>query len=372
MSSPKQNAPRCDKRRAKVRSTAKSIAAEGRGRKGRSLSYPRTRATTAEDIKRSIALVDEFERDGHELRRDGSQLKCLCPFHEERTPSCSISPERGLFHCFGCGAQGSIVDYHMLKRGISVKDAIEELRERLDGVERPRSRGLVRPPRNHKAEQLTPLRLDYLERGTEDDIRRLARLRSLSVDALMLAQADGVLRFANLCRYRAWVITDGAGVVAQARRLDGGTWDHFEDSPKAWTLRGGRASWPINVLKVPNRPKAIFVEGGADLLAAYHLIWSEDRSDITPVALFGAANSIHPVTLPLFRVRRVRIYPHTNSVGIRAAKRWNDQLVSIGAVVDCYDFAGLHRGAEPVTDLNDYLQLDCDEWEKVRCEEVLP
>src|SRR5262249_34474517 len=153
----------------------------------------------------------------------------------------------------------------------------------------------VPAPRNPKTEQLIPLNLGYLKSGTKDDIRRLARLRSLSIDALMLAQADGVLRFANLHRYRAWVITDGACVVAQARRLDGGTWDHFEPPAKAWTLRGGRASWPINALNVPNRPKAILVEGGADLLAAYHLIWSEERCDITPVALLGATNFIHPV-----------------------------------------------------------------------------
>ncbi len=82
----------------------------------------------------------------------------------------------------------------------------------------------MRTPCSRRVEQLTPLKLDYLEPGTRDDICRLARLRSLSREGLTLAQNDGVLRFANLRGYRTWIITDAARVVAQARRLDGGLW----------------------------------------------------------------------------------------------------------------------------------------------------
>ncbi len=129
----------------------------------------------------------------------------------------------------------------------------------------------------------------------------------------------------------------------------------------------------MNALKIPDRPKVVLVEGGADLLSAYHLIWCEDRHDITPVAMLGASNSLHRVSLPLLSVQRVRIYPHADLDGVRAAQRWHDQLIEVGAVVDCYDFAGLYRAdAQPVTDLNDYLLLDYDEWEHVRWEEVLP
>jgi hypothetical protein len=319
-------------------------------------------------------LVDEFERDGHELRRAGNgQLKCLCPFHEERRPSCSISAEKRLFHCFGCGAHGSIIDYHALKRGISVRDAIRELSQRLGGIEQPISRDPVRVPGNKRGEQLTPLNLDFLERGTNDDICQLACLRSLGVEGLTLAQNDGVLRFANLRRHRAWVITDTARVVAQARRLDGGRWEHLDEAPKAWTLRGGRVSWPVNALTVPDRPKVILIEGGADLLSAYHLLWCEDRHDITPVAMLGSGTSIHPVALPLFEARRVRIYPHTDQSGIRAAKRWNDALVPLRCIVDCYDYSNLIRSdGASVSDLNDFLLINHDEWQESQHEEILP
>jgi hypothetical protein len=373
-SPPQKKAPLCDERRAQVRSTNGNIAAEAIGRKTLTLSCVGDRTPVTEYVKQSLPLLDEFEHDGHELRRAANgELKCLCPFHNERSPSCSICPEKGLFHCFGCGAQGSVIDYHALKRGISVKDAIGELRQRVGGIEQPISRDLVRPPRRQKAEQLTSLSLDYLERGTRDDLCRLVCLRSVSIDGLTQAQNDGVLRFANLRGHRAWIITDSARVVAQARRLDGGRWEHLDDAPKAWTLRGGRASWPVNALNVPDRPKVILIEGGADLLSAYHLLWCDDRHDITPVAMLGASNFLHRVALPLFRGRRVRIYPHTDTNGLRAAQRWHEQLIGVGAVVDYYDFAGLHRSdAELVTDLNDYLLLGYQEWEQVRREEVLP
>jgi hypothetical protein len=234
------------------------------------MSRTLTQGSIIERIKAAFPLVDEFQADGHGLRRCGQRFKCLCPFHEERKASCVITPALGLFHCFGCGAGGTVIDYHALKRGISVKDAIRELRNRVGGIEQPPSRKLMRSPRKQKPEQLTPLNLDDLKRGTKDDICRLARLRSLSREGLTVAQNEGVLRFATLCGQRAWIITDSVHVVAQARRLDGGRWEHLDDAPKAWTLRGGRASWPVNVLKVPDRPKAVLLEGGADLLLAYH------------------------------------------------------------------------------------------------------
>ena len=332
-SPPQKKAPLCDKRRVNVQLTTESITTGGGGHKRPSLSRRPSRLATARYIKQTLSLVDEFEHDGHELRRAGNrQLKCLCPFHNERSPSCSISPEKGLFHCFGCGAHGSVIDYHALKRGRSVKDAIRELCQRVEGIEPPASRDLVQVRRNQRVEQLTSLALDYLERGTRDDLCRLACLRSVSIDGLTQAQNDGVLRFANLRRHRAWIITDAARVVAQARRLDGGRWKHLDGTPKAWTLRGSRASWPVNTLKIPDCPKVALMEGGADLLSAYHLLWCEDQYDITPVAMLGASNLLHRVALPLFVGRRVRIYPHADPEGVRAAQRWHEQLIGVGAV----------------------------------------
>ena len=47
------------------------------------------------------------------LRKAGADLQGLCPFHNEKTPSFTVSPDKQLFHCFGCGAGGSIIRFLM-------------------------------------------------------------------------------------------------------------------------------------------------------------------------------------------------------------------------------------------------------------------
>ena len=62
------------------------------------------------------------------------QLKGLCPFHGERTPSFHVHVERGFFYCFGCGAKGDVFDYVMRTQGIEFRDALQLLGERV-GIE---------------------------------------------------------------------------------------------------------------------------------------------------------------------------------------------------------------------------------------------
>ena len=63
--------------------------------------------------------------------------------------------------------------------------------------------------------------LDFLERGSTDDLKRLADLRCLAGEALEIAAAAGALWFATLRGSRAWIVTDRTRYVAEARRLDG-------------------------------------------------------------------------------------------------------------------------------------------------------
>jgi len=68
----------------------------------------------------------------------------LCPFHEERTPSFSVNPDRGLFYCFGCRTGGDVIDFVMRLEGLSFPEAVERLARRF-GVELPpRSPGAAR------------------------------------------------------------------------------------------------------------------------------------------------------------------------------------------------------------------------------------
>lgn len=58
------------------------------------------------------------------LKRAGRNFLGLCPFHHEKTPSLSVSPERQRFTCFGCGEKGDVVDFIQKSRGCSFRDAL--------------------------------------------------------------------------------------------------------------------------------------------------------------------------------------------------------------------------------------------------------
>jgi hypothetical protein len=72
-------------------------------------------------------LLTYCRERGWALRRDGPHWKCLCPLHEERTPSFSVDSEKNLFYCFGCGVGGSVIDLHAALRGCDVGQAMVEL-----------------------------------------------------------------------------------------------------------------------------------------------------------------------------------------------------------------------------------------------------
>ncbi|MCD7773805.1 MAG: DNA primase, partial [Ruminococcus sp.] len=64
------------------------------------------------------------------LKRAGSTFKCLCPFHSERTPSCTVYPETDSFYCFGCGAGGDVVTFIMKIENLDYYEAVKFLAER--------------------------------------------------------------------------------------------------------------------------------------------------------------------------------------------------------------------------------------------------
>jgi len=91
------------------------------------------------------------------LKKAGRNFKGLCPFHSEKTPSFSVSPEKRIYHCFGCGAGGNVFKFLMEVQSISFPDAIKQLAERT-GVPLPRnSSGHFPDPRQKKREDLKKL-----------------------------------------------------------------------------------------------------------------------------------------------------------------------------------------------------------------------
>ncbi|MGF1595097.1 MAG: DNA primase [Kiloniellaceae bacterium] len=106
----------------------------------------RNRVTLSEVVGRRVKLV-----------KKGREHSGLCPFHNEKTPSFTVSDEKGFYHCFGCGAHGSAIDFVMNSEGLSFPEAVERLAG-LAGMEVPQER----PEDRARAEKRSGL-IDVLE-----------------------------------------------------------------------------------------------------------------------------------------------------------------------------------------------------------------
>ncbi len=90
-----------------------------------------------EELKSRLSLTEEVARTV-KLTRRGRDYTGLCPFHKEKTPSFSVSDDKGFYHCFGCGAHGDIFSFVMAAEGISFPEAVEKLALKV-GMEVPKS-----------------------------------------------------------------------------------------------------------------------------------------------------------------------------------------------------------------------------------------
>jgi DNA primase len=82
------------------------------------------------DEIRSRADIVEVIGAHVRLRRAGRNFVGLCPFHNEKTPSFTVNQERGFFHCFGCGAGGTVFDFLMKSEGLTFPEAVQSLARR--------------------------------------------------------------------------------------------------------------------------------------------------------------------------------------------------------------------------------------------------
>lgn len=85
-------------------------------------------------LKTSIPLLSLVQGDGISLKRVGANWVGKCPFHTEKTGSLVITPSKNLFHCFGCGESGSVIDWVMKRQSIGFREAVEYLNQRYGGI----------------------------------------------------------------------------------------------------------------------------------------------------------------------------------------------------------------------------------------------
>ncbi len=82
-----------------------------------------------DDLKLQANIVQVIQ-EYVPLKQAGTSYKGLCPFHSERTPSFHVNPERGIFHCFGCGVGGDVFKFLELQEKTAFPDAVRLLAQK--------------------------------------------------------------------------------------------------------------------------------------------------------------------------------------------------------------------------------------------------
>ena len=136
-------------------------------------------------IDELVARADIVEVVGARvtLKRAGSNYKGLCPFHGEKTPSFTVSPSKGFYHCFGCSAHGTAIGFLMAYDNLEFPEAVEALAEMM-GLEVPRETTGT-PERKGDNEELYELlrEADQIYRATlRSNERAIAYLKKRGID----------------------------------------------------------------------------------------------------------------------------------------------------------------------------------------------
>jgi len=173
------------------------------------------------------------------LRKAGRSFKALCPFHNEKTPSFTVNPDRQIFHCFGCNKGGDAASFLMLKEGFAFPEAIEFLAQRA-GIPLPRRRG------GGREEGESRLRLYDIQRAACEYFRQSLRgkegegaraalaargILPETVERFLLGYApgawEGLVRFLTQRGFPVRLMEVGGLVVERQERK--GHYDRFRD-----------------------------------------------------------------------------------------------------------------------------------------------
>jgi DNA primase len=307
---------------------------------------------------REAASLEEVVGQYVKLERRGKNLLGLCPFHTDTKPSFTVSPDKGIFHCFGCGAGGNVISFVMQYHRLSFPEAVAELARRYglslsfkdlgpEESRRAKKRKLFydlhkealafylstlegktgQPARDYLAQRgLTPeitqtYRLGYAP-PEWDGLRRHLQSRGLPLEAaaevgLLLPRASG----GYYDRFRDRVIFPifdrQERVVAFGGRIIGEGEPKYLNSPESPLYSKSRLLYGLPQAREALRHQdlALVVEGYLDLLALR-------VHDVAPVvATLGTAFTREQVRLLKSLVSRVVLVFDGDPAGVRAMQR---------------------------------------------------
>jgi DNA primase len=127
-----------------------------------------------EEIRQRADIIEVIS-DYVALKKAGTNYKGLCPFHQEKTPSFTVSQEKQLFHCFGCGLGGNIFTFLMKYEQVAFAEAARALAQRY-GVRIPEVKATAQDQRKENLRQINTVALDfYVHQIREEKEGKVAR-----------------------------------------------------------------------------------------------------------------------------------------------------------------------------------------------------
>ena len=262
---------------------------------------------------RNVANIVEIVGEYIPLKKIGKNYVGLCPFHNETSPSFTVSEEKQIFHCFGCGIGGNVFHFLMRYRQCSFREAVEEVANRY-GLSLPKTKMTPKEEETYRLkkdiltinEQAARFYHQYLtEEKDAERAREYLRARGIGRDTIsdyMLGYApsrwDALTQFLQRKGVSTALAVQGGLLI---EREDGGVYDRFRDriifpifdsrgrviafggrvlgdglpkyinSPETPVYQKGFCLYGVNVAKVWSQKegKVILVEGYFDLLSLH-------------------------------------------------------------------------------------------------------
>jgi DNA primase len=121
------------------------------------------------------------------LKKAGREYKACCPFHNEKSPSFSVSAEKQFYHCFGCGAHGTVIGFLMQYEKMEFLDAVADLAQRA-GLELPREAQAPREPGSADLHELMLRAARFFEQNLADNARAQSYVERRGIDAKTCAK----------------------------------------------------------------------------------------------------------------------------------------------------------------------------------------
>lgn len=258
-----------------------------------------------EDLRRRIEIVDVVS-EYVQLRRAGRSFVGLCPFHNERSPSFSVSAERQMFHCFGCGAGGTVIRFVMDIEGLTFVESVVKLAERA-GVElpfeiQPEAQDLSVVSRNQRmkdAHELAAKYFNYILMNTAAGVQALKYLdhrgisRHTIVDFNIGYAPDGGDTLTTFLKRRGFetdlLVDAGLAVLMGSQVVDrfrARVMIPIQDSQGSTVAFGGRILTDDGKPKYLNSPETPIFKKGL-LLFHHHVARREIRKLHTAILMEG-------------------------------------------------------------------------------------